>query len=176
MPWWSLIETHIAGIDGKCRRNFRLNPSQFTVFCNVIALLAGSDIRTATAVSNLSVFPDHNCNSSEQPLDIFRFSKLFEFLTSVRLFVISNTRCLPYYTFGASVRCSVCSVLFIGNRNSSVTVVTRLWAGRSRKLSSVTGRGNIFLFCKESRPAVGSTQLPIKSVLGALPEVKSPDR
>ena len=53
--------------------------------------------------------------------------------------------------------------------------MTRPWIGRSRELSSVTGRGNFF-FCNESRPAVGSTQPPFKSVLGAFPDVKSSER
>jgi hypothetical protein len=60
-------------------------------------------------------------------------------------------------------------------RYSSVSIVTRLWAGQS-EFDSRQGLG-IFLFATASRPALRSTQPPIQWVPRVLsPGVKGPGR
>jgi hypothetical protein len=49
---------------------------------------------------------------------------------------------------------------------SSVSIVTRLWAGQ---LGLISSRGqDIFIFSVESRPALGPTQPPVQGAPGAV--------
>jgi hypothetical protein len=60
------------------------------------------------------------------------------------------------------IKVRFCYVYHFGNRSSLVSVVTRLWAGRS----GVPNPAARHFFLKTSRPTLGPTQLPVQSVVG----------
>lgn len=82
---------------------------------------------------------------------------------SVSLFIqFTSVQNDIFGVYGAGRKTSIISDYSVldCSRNNSCDVITGLRPGQLRYRVSLPGKGNSFLFCKASRPALGSTQLP----------------